>query len=202
MKLIVISSPDLIDKEAEIIEQLIQEDLQYYHLRKPQWDINMTRGFLKSLSADSLRKIILHDHYELYNEFEIKGCHRNFRNKDNLYGNSYSVSCHSFDELNLWKDKIEEYMFLSPIFNSISKHEYKSCFSNELLLEKAAERVINEKVIALGGIDATNISKINNYNFGGVAILGALWNEYRTDKNLENLIRRYKSLRTIIEKEK
>ena len=59
------------------------------------------------------------------------------------------------------------------------------------MLNAAKEHIIDEKVIALGGITPDNISKIKEYGFGGVAVLGFIWEEYLIDNNIDNLLSRY-----------
>ena len=70
-----------------------------------------------------------------------------------------------------------DYLFLSPIFDSISKKGYRSAFSPEQLTKAGKEGVINERVIALGGITPEKKTAIKDWNFGGIAVLGFLWQE-------------------------
>ena len=68
-----------------------------------------------------------------------------------------------------------DYLFLSPIFQSISKEGYGNGFP-WYELEEARERgFINPKVFALGGIDASHIRQLKGLGFGGAVVLGALW---------------------------
>ena len=119
------------------------------------------------------------------------GSHHNQRNKENKHGNNFSCSCHSVSEIEKNKSITKEYLFLSPVFSSISKPGYVSGFTHKDLLNAAKEHIIDEKVIALGGITPDNISKIKEYGFGGVAVLGFIWEEYLIDNNIDNLLSRY-----------
>ena len=85
-----------------------------------------------------------------------------------------SVSCHSLEELSAHKAKFD-YLFLSPIFDSISKKGYSGRFTREQLLEARDNGLIDKKIIALGGITAGNIPIIRELGFGGVAVLGSVW---------------------------
>ena len=85
-----------------------------------------------------------------------------------------SVSCHSLEELSAHKAKFD-YLFLSPIFDSISKKGYSGRFTREQLLEARDNGLIDKKIIALGGITAGNIPIIRDLGFGGVAVLGSVW---------------------------
>ena len=57
-----------------------------------------------------------------------------------------------------------------------------------------ADGIINQKVIALGGMDNTTIPLIEPLNFGGVAVLGALWGDNPSEKETGSIIERYKQL--------
>jgi thiamine-phosphate pyrophosphorylase len=65
---------------------------------------------------------------------------------------------------------------LSPIFDSISKVGYKSAFTNDELLKASKDGIIDERVIALGGITPDKIPYLRELNFGGVAMLGSIYN--------------------------
>jgi thiamine-phosphate pyrophosphorylase len=67
------------------------------------------------------------------------------------------------------------YLFLSPIFDSISKQGYCSNFSIELLREAQAEGIIDNKVIALGGVTPRKQPLLESLGFGGYAMMGAVW---------------------------
>ena len=66
-------------------------------------------------------------------------------------------------------------MSLSPIFDSISKVGYKSAFTEEELRKAHHEGIINERVMALGGVTFDNIDKVLKMGFGGGMILGDAW---------------------------
>ena len=117
----------------------------------------------------------LSDHFELVLEYKPVGIHLNSRNYSVPEGfkGSISRSCHSLEEIH--ENQKLAYVFLSPIFQSISKEGYGSGFPMEVLQKAASDGIINEKVIALGGMDQTTIPLIKPLNFGGVAVLMALW---------------------------
>ena len=73
--------------------------------------------------------------------------------------------------------------------NSISKQGYASAFTPKALFEAKQKGIINEKVVALGGITAANINKIKSYGFGGVALLGDVWRR-TADPFFEQYIKR------------
>ena len=83
-------------------------------------------------------------------------------------------------------------MFLSPIFQSISKEGYGSGFSLDGL--RNAKGIIDDKVIALGGICPRTITKLKDIPFGGVAVLGALWGNDPSLLVADQLIKQFKRL--------
>ena len=69
------------------------------------------------------------------------------------------------------------YVFLSPVFNSISKEGYNAAFTVDELSRAAAEGIINGRVIALGGCSAVTIPLLRQWHFGGAALLGDVWRD-------------------------
>lgn len=74
-----------------------------------------------------------------------------------------------------------DYVFLSPIFDSISKEGYNHAFSNRDLEDASQSGIINNKVIALGGVIPEYIPQLKAWNFGGCAFLGGIWNKVNTN---------------------
>lgn len=194
MKLIAITTPYFFEGEAQIISALFQEGMKKLHLRKPQSSKDELRLLLEAIPTECHIHIILHDHFELSGEYSIGGIHLNSRNRmvPEGFKGSISRSCHSLEEVQ--DNRQLDYVFLSPIFQSISKEGYGSGFAIEDLRKAAADGIINEKVIALGGIDETTIQLIEPLHFGGAAILGALWGDAASDKQTDSIIKQYKQL--------
>ena len=71
MKLIVISAPESVNKEAEIISLLIDNGLEYYHLSKPEWYVKTTSDFLKTVSSDSYSHLVIPHIYDLIAVFGL-----------------------------------------------------------------------------------------------------------------------------------
>jgi len=160
--------------EASIITALFSNGLELLHIRKPFNTITDTEELITNIPKEFHNRIVIHQHYQLTNYFALKGIHKKSNTKENISEyNIISTSCHSFAELSSKNDY--QYVFLSPIFNSISKDGYKSQFTFEELKEAKKEGVIDSKVIALGGINPQNIGIVKELGFGGVAILGYIW---------------------------
>ena len=82
------------------------------------------------------------------------------------------MSLHSLQDLQLDLSGLD-YVFLSPIFDSISKQGYSAAFEAEALA--AALQTARCPVIALGGISTQNIPIAASLGFAGVAVLGSIW---------------------------
>ncbi len=176
MKIIAITTPRVIDEDVYIIKSLLDGGVDTIHLRKPESNISECRGLLATLDDECRARIIVHDYSELYYEFSLKGIHvnRNVTSLPDGYDGFKTRSCHSFDEVVCHKSDYD-YLFLSPIFDSISKVGYRSGFSEEELRRASEAGVIDERVVALGGVTLDKIDYLRGLHFGGVAMIGAIY---------------------------
>lgn len=177
MKIIAITVPKMIDEDAYLISNLLKMGIHSIHLRKPEATINECRQLLTRLTKEERAKIIIHDYPELYTEFSLKGIHinKNIISLPDGYNGFKTRSCHSFEEITKYKHEYD-YLFLSPIFDSISKVGYKSAFTKEELLKASTSGIIDHKVIALGGITLNMLPYFQELNFGGIAMIGSIYN--------------------------
>ena len=175
MKLIAITQPSMIEDESVFVSKLFEKGFDIVHLRKPDADIEQCRRLLRELSDEERRKIVIHDHHELMNEFNLKGLHfnKNVTVVPDDYKGFKTRSCHSFDEVMKYKND-SDFVFLSPIFDSISKVGYNSAFTEDMLRDASVKGIIDEKVVALGGVTFEKISYLKELNFGGAAMMGVL----------------------------
>ena len=173
MKLIAISQPYFYEGEAAVIRRLLESGFDIVHLRKPNSDIDNCRNILNELSSEERSRIVVHDYPELYYEFSLKGIHinKNIVKYPEGYQGFKTRSCHSLEEVKLYKDDFD-YVFLSPIFDSISKQGYKSAFTEDELRRASDEGIIDKKVVALGGVTFEKIPYLEELHFGGAAMMG------------------------------
>lgn len=177
MKLIGITHEYFFSNEDVCINALLDNGLDRLHIRKPGATMQEMMHLIQHIHPMHYPKISLNDHHELALGYKLGGIHINSRNPNALQGYQglISKSCHTIEELE--SIQLFDYVFLSPIFNSISKANYQSAFILDQLYTFAQGGIINEKVIALGGISATNIKQVKEIGFGGAALLGALWGQ-------------------------
>lgn len=185
------------NKEAEALNLLFAEGLHLLHLRKPYSNEFQMVQLLDAISKDFHQYIVLHDHFELAERFSVKGIHLNSRNNVAPVGfrESLSRSCHAIEELSQYSKF--DYLFLSPIFNSISKSRYQAAFSEKELEKARRNGIINERIFALGGINAENILQAKKWGFGGAVILGALWKYFDENKDMQNLLKHFIKLKEV-----
>lgn len=198
MKLIAITTPCFFEGESKIITALFEEGLEKLHLRKPQSSRQELEALLNTLPSAFHPRIVLHDHFNLTEAYQLAGIHLNSRNYETPEGfeGSISRSCHSLQELK--ENSRLDYVFLSPVFQSISKEGYGSSFSLEVIKKAALDGIINKKVIALGGLSEKTIPTIASIGFGGVAVLGALWGDKPEASPASLIINRYKIIQACL----
>lgn len=201
MQLITITAERILSNEATLLNLLFDEGLPLLHLRKPSSSASEIKELLAAINPSYYQRIVVHDHFEMIPLFGLKGAHLNRRNPEvpNLSNIAVSRSCHSIEAIRHLEGY--NYLFLSPVFDSISKQEYNHAFTADELMKAGSDGIINNKIIALGGIHPANIPLATDYGFGGVAVLGALWSEYLVDGNREALLKRFHTLIEITEKQ-
>lgn len=200
MELVVITAECIMQDEAAALNMLFKHGLGRLHLRKPYAVEDELRDLLTDIEPAFRGMVVLHDHFQLVSEFGLAGVHLNGRNPEppEYHGAHMSRSCHSLAEVAAADGKYA-YVFLSPVFDSISKSGYGQAFTETELLAAKYDGIINEHVFALGGVGEDNIQDIAGMGFGGVAILGSLWQEYLKDNDTEALRNRFLRLKAAVE---
>lgn len=195
--IVVISSPTPVKKEAALINQLFDEGLPVFHLRKPDSSSQELVLLLQEIDPIHHSKIALHSHHYLAKSFGINRLHYTEASRKQLTDvdfseneNILSTSVHSVEDFKSLSEHFS-YAFLSPVFNSISKPDYEAKSFDLSDLNKNR----STKLVALGGIDETNCIKAYDMGFDGIALLGAIWNN-------EDGISNYKKISQILRQEK
>lgn len=184
-KLVVITATETFAWENSALERLASEKgIAGIHLRKPGWDEARTRSFLESLPLPVIGKIRLHDHHPLQEDFPVQGIHLNARHPlpPAGYAGPVSASCHDFRQIAAYEKRCD-YVFLSPIFDSLSKKGYRGAFPPHELEEARTRGIISSRVLALGGITPLNLEDVRNMGFGGAALLGGIWGNPTQEKD-------------------
>jgi thiamine-phosphate pyrophosphorylase len=182
-QLIVISHADMLPGEAAIIQQLFKAGLELFHLRKPNADEQAVRQLIEAIPAEFRDRIVMHGFFHLMDEYGINRWH--FREEHRmqtseeelaqLKAKGYTLSTSVHDIAVVQNLSLHfSYTFFSPVFDSISKQQYKGVAGDDFLLTYEQKPI---QVIGLGGINADNVIKVVTMNFDGAALLGSIWNE-------------------------
>lgn len=187
LKTIVITRPDFFVGETELVNYLFETGvIERLHLRKPKATEEEMTQWIEQIADPFHHRIVLHDYHQLAIKYELGGVHLNSRNPyppENLITSrphnlkTISRSCHSIDEIRKYKDECD-YLFLSPIFDSISKEGYGAAFDREEIEYARKEGLLSDNVFALGGISPNNMHIIQDMGFAGAAVLGSFWQQY------------------------
>ena len=191
MDLLVITDTNVVDNEAWLINNLFDAGLQRLHLRKPYWNSSQFIDLLSGIKPFYYPFIALHQHHYLAEQFGINRLHYPESQRINTDAeiirlqkkDGYLLSTSVHDLNSLPSLEIYEYVFLSPVFDSISKKGYLTNLPADLKLTKSYKK---PRVIALGGVELSNLGKLKIMGFDGAAVLGTLWNE--PDKALERFL--------------
>ncbi len=167
---IAITPEEIQADEAKLVEMILQERWDYVHLRHPWATIRDVRGVIEAIPQQWHSKLKLHGHFELINEFNLGGVHLNHRcpAAPKNYRGKMSCSCHTMSDVRCAKGF--EYVTLSPVFDSISKADYKGMGEKFDLYDTG-----EAKVLALGGITPGNAETALAMGFDGIAVLGYLF---------------------------
>jgi thiamine-phosphate pyrophosphorylase len=201
MKLAIMTKSTFFVEEDKILSSLFDEGLDDLHLFKPGSSPMYSERLLTLLPEDYYRKITVHDHFYLKQEYDLAGIHLD-NPTDNLpdgYKGKFSRTCTDLSQLKEMKKK-SQYVFLKNIFDCIEFKEEKSSFSLQQLELAAGNGLIDKKVYTLGGMSLENIKIAKALGFGGVVICGDLWNRFdiHNEKDYKELIAHFEKLRKAV----
>lgn len=174
------TKPDFFIEEDKILTALFDDGLELLHLYKPNTEPVYSERLLSLIPDSYCKKIVVHAHYYLKNEFGLAGI--NLDNEHDEVPSSFkskaSCTCNSIMSL-ADKDvkKKFQYMILDNTFNETRNREE--------LLRASDAGLINKKVYALGGVNIDNIKFAQELGFGGVVLRSDLWNKFDIHKQTD-----------------
>lgn len=193
---IAITHPQMLLNEADTIVRLLEAGVDYCHIRKPNVADDQVLRLLEAVPSNYHHRLTIHYHHHLQKTVMMGGLHESKGYSIDGYGNTrISKSCHSIKEVASLEGDYN-YLFLSPIFNSISKESYCSSFDHSELARFLKHPLsTTHNVIALGGISADTASQARNLGFSGYALLGALWEVEPQGINADISIQNFNKIR-------
>jgi thiamine-phosphate pyrophosphorylase len=181
MELYVISDPFAFKGETELINSLFESGMSVFHLRKEGMGRADYAALLEGIQLQYHDRIALHQFHELVLDFPgLKRLHYPewFRREtvlqyllNNKNGRVLSTSIHQLASLE--ETTHFDYTFYGPVFNSISKSAYAGIIEPGFTLPV----VRPVRIIALGGIEWSNLEQVKAMGFEGLAVLGAIWKD-------------------------
>jgi len=182
MQLIIISPPAEYPHEPRMVHRILQQSAVTLHLRKPGCETRALAAYLARIPTDLHGRIMVHGHPGLLDRFGLRGIHFTQRQRN---ANPQAIRqirrawpavriSSAFHRLaDIPTAGPFDYVFLSPIFDSISKPGYRAAFTHVEL--RRFLTATGQRVVALGGIDAQHIDAAADLGFDDVAVLGAVW---------------------------
>lgn len=185
--IIVMSDTKDLDGEHQIINEMFESGLEILHIRKPKYSTNEMRTYIEKINKKYRNRVVIHSHHELCIPLKLRGIHLTERHRKKNFFRSWilmqwikfrrpdiavTASYHSPNSL-LKHNPGYTYIFLSPIFDSISKIGYKNTFNDDSLEVALKKTTFN--VIALGGVDYSKLEKVKEFGFNGCALVGSIW---------------------------
>lgn len=185
MNLLLISPPELVADEVSLVNQMLALGLARFHVRKPAWGQEELVAYVAGIPARYHARLVLHTHHTLVRELGLGGVHlpaasrATWTAKPPLRpGQTLSTSFHTLAEISRHRRRYD-YVLLSPIFDSLSKAQYAAAFDLRTVarvLQQLRRRAgYVPQVVALGGITEARLAAVQQANFAGAAVLGAVW---------------------------
>lgn len=198
MKLILLTSTEFFVEEDMILTTLFEEGLDILHLRKPDSEPVYCERLLTLIPEEYHRRIVVHDHFYLKEEFDLMGIHLSRRNPQlpNGYKGPVTRTCYSIDEVAQNRQDCP-YLFLRNVFDSISEPQNRASFTAFELHDALRRGIIGKKVMAEGGVSLENIPQVSEMGFGGVVVRGDLWKRFNIHSGCDfrELIDHFRRLR-------
>lgn len=188
MRIIVITPEHTVLNETKTVNQLFANGLERLHLRKRGWSEQEYLDYIQQIDSRYHDRIVLHESFELAERIGLGGIHLNSHcQKDEkvmAYSRSVADKVAVSGSFHSWQEIAENhfayaYVFISPVYDSISKVEYKASISlsgaTEVKEKLKSEGRYCPEIIGLGGVGAMQIKELVQYGFDGAAMLGAIW---------------------------
>lgn len=179
MKLVIMTKPTFFVEEDKILTTLFEEGMENLHLHKPQSSPMYSERLLSLLSENYYKKITVHDHYYLKEEYGLGAIHID-NPEENIpdgYRGKFSRTCTKVSQLKEFKKKAE-YVFLTGVFKSGSDSTLFDIHSEKEIEDAASNGLIDRHVYVTGNISLENINIAKDLGFGGVVVNEDLWNRF------------------------
>lgn len=191
------TQPAFFVEEDKILTALFEEGLDILHINKPESEPLYAERLLSLLPKSTYDSIVVHQHYYLKQEYDLKGIHIN--NPDAMVPDGFRRHItRSTSDINDLKDmkKQCDYVFLHSLHDSLHCNNKASLTIDEMQTARK-KGLLDKKVYAMGGMSLENIQMAKDLGFGGVVICGDLWNRFsiQHELNFHALIEHFRKLK-------
>ncbi len=187
MKIAVMSSPDMVQDEAEIINEMFRNGLEYYHIRKPDFQEKDMIKYVEKIEEQYRNRLVIHDFYHLSRAFNLRGIHIKRENFVSVFLwlfviifkwrykiKHVSTSFHSLGDI---RSNISgfEYVFLTPMFRKKQDGNREMVYSEKQL--RYVLKNSSNRIFAMGRTKAEDIDLLKNLKFDGLCLMNTIWRE-------------------------
>ena len=183
-------------KETDIVNQLFENGLELFHLRKHNYTTEQFETYLCKIKSEYHKNIILHSNIELLEKYNLKGIHFSTLIPGQLTEKIQpqwfkSTFCFHLNDL-FSLDKNFDQIIIGPIFKSISNPMYyNKRYNHNRLQNFFEENEFQSKIVAIGGIDELSANIAINLGFNGIVALGSIWTTYLETIDIKKTVRKF-----------
>ena len=188
------TTPNFFIEEHQIVTALFDEGLESLHLRKPGSQPVFSERLLSLIPETYRRRIVVHDHFYLKDEFNLKGIHLSPRNPQppDGYKGHVSCSCYRPEDLRGLKRNMDYVLF------SIRQTPEDS-LPIGMIRELVDEGTIDKKVYLQGFVSDEDIPVLRHAGVEGVVVQNAIWNDFSiySTQDFKDIIKHLRRLRKL-----
>lgn len=188
------TTPNFFIEEHQIVTALFDEGLESLHLRKPGSQPVFSERLLSLIPETYRRRIIVHDHFYLKDEFNLKGIHLSPRNPQppDGYKGHVSCSCYRPEDIRGLKRNMDYVLF------SIRQTPEDS-LPIGMIRELVDEGTIDKKVYLQGFVSDEDIPVLRHAGVEGVVVQNAIWNDFSiySTQDFKDIIKHLRRLRKL-----
>lgn len=180
--------------ESRQLKDILENFPVFIHIRKPRYPLKEYISFLNTIPEELRTNVFIHEFHEECASLGPGGLHIPVRSRSLYFQKlknlffipekkfNLSFSLHEVDK-NFIPDVITDFVFISPVWNSISKPGYpgKKISPSAFNIPSSVQR------IALGGIVPENIKQTLELGYDGIAVCGWIWNSGQPVRQVEEI---------------
>lgn len=199
--MILFSHQGTFDGEADVLNTLFSQGLELFHLRKKDFSEEKVIELLRHISPQYYNRIIIHEHFNLVDQFGLKGVHYT----QSLWFLWDQLANKSID-ISIAVIRPEDIENVNPrvnlvIYNSLFPINRGNAYQRFLFQRKTKNAIKNKpkntKVCASGGVTIENLKAVRALGFDCVGVMSPIWDTWLNSKNMDLVVEKFHRLRTL-----